>query len=425
MKRRSFLAAGALLALSGKSAAQSMSQIPMPPPPPPGDGEDFWREMRNHFPLDPNKVYLNNGTMGITPRPVIEALHRSYMHTAEQGAYPHNLEPITKAIAELCGAGSDEIAITKNVSESINLTAWGIPLKKDDEVILTSHEHVGGGFPWLQRAATDKIKLVVVHPGRSAAETLDNIKRAITNKTRVIAVPHIPCTIGQVFPVKEICDLARSRNIISALDGAHPLGMLQLDLKAIGCDYYSGCCHKWLLGPLGVGFFYVRKEMLNKTRIHHVAAYSNTQFNMNARPLQAGPLVDSAGRFSFGTYNGPLLEGTMEAINFYKMVGVEKVQTRVRQLSGNLQEGLLDMGKRIEMLTPVPENERGAQISFRMLDTKKGSNQEFVTNMAKKNIILRYVGESDIDCIRVSTHYYNSFDDIQVLLNELKTYLVI
>ena len=92
--------------------------------------------------------------------------------------------------------------------------------------------------------------------GKTAEETLQNIQKAISKKTKLISVPHIPCTIGQVLPVKEICRIAKEKNIGTFLDGAHPPGMLQLDLKDIGCDFYAGCCHKWMLGPKGTGFLY-------------------------------------------------------------------------------------------------------------------------------------------------------------------------
>ena len=164
-----------------------------------------WESLRNQlFPINSNLTYLNNGTMGITPYPVLHALNKAFTYTAENGAYPHADGSLEAAIADVLGCDAEEIAITKNVSEGVNLACWGIPLKKGDEVLITKHEHVGGCAAWLHRAKVDGIVLKVVELGSNAEETLKNFQAAATNKTKVIAIPHIPCTIGQVLPVQMI-----------------------------------------------------------------------------------------------------------------------------------------------------------------------------------------------------------------------------
>jgi cysteine desulfurase/selenocysteine lyase len=386
-------------------------------------GPELWKDLRTLFPLDPRKVYLNNGTMGITPFPVLHAVEKSFRTIAEEGAYPPHTDDLKMSLAGVIGADVSEVVITKNVSEGTNHACWGIPLKAKDEVIMTRHEHVGGSLPWINRSRLEGIVIKVVDLGKTAAETLENIEKAITKKTRVIAVPHIPCTIGQILPVKDICALARSKNIISAIDGAHPLGMIRFDVHEIGCDYYYGCLHKWLLGPIGTGFLYVRKEILDQTRCTHVAAYSSNSFNMSENPPGMSDLVPSAQRFSYGTFCGPLFDGGIKALQLYKEIGPENIETRVRGLAENLQNKLLELGKRIEMVTPVEAISRGAQISFRIKNGSATATHDFQSECTKKNIVIRYVGESYLDCLRISTHYYNSEDDIDILVNELKKYI--
>lgn len=361
--------------------------------------------------------------MGITPLPVLNELHESFLKTAETGHYPSHSDELLKTLGELTGAAVSELTITKNVSEGTNHVCWGVPMKRKDEVILTTHEHVGGALPWMNRARLDGIVIKTVELGKTAAETLDNIAAAITKKTKVIAVPHIPCTIGQVLPVKDICALARSKGIISAIDGAHPLGMIQFNVKDIGCDYYYGCIHKWALGPLGVGFLYINQDILEKTRCTHIAAYSNTDFNMKSNPPTMGGLVETAHRFTYGTYCGPLWVGALKALNFYKSIGPERIEARSKGLAKGLQEKLLEMGSKVEMATPVEDISRACQISFRIKNGNAKANQEFLAECSKKNFVLRYVGESGIDCIRVSTHYYNNESEVQALVDELKRYL--
>ncbi|MBL7900848.1 MAG: aminotransferase class V-fold PLP-dependent enzyme [Bacteroidia bacterium] len=420
MKRKHFLSAAALLAFK---PTRSQANLWLPEKPADNPDESYWQSLRNLFPLDAERVFLNNGTMGITPYPVLQAVQDGFLNAARNGHYPGHNDNLQKELASVIGADVKEVTITKNVSEGVNLACWGIPLKSGDEVIMTTHEHVGGCFAWLNRARMDGICIKTFQLGKTAAETLENLEKTITRKTKVIAVPHIPCTIGQILPVKEICQLARSKNIISAIDGAHPLGMIQFNVHEMGCDYYSGCLHKWMLGPLGMGYFYVRQEMLEKTRCTHVAAYSGSDFNMAATPPVFGPLTDSAQRFTYGTFCGPAYAGGLAAIQLYKQIGAGNIERRGRELAGKLQESLLEFGNKIEMLTPVEAISRGCQIGFRIKNGKEKANSEFVNAMALKKIVLRYVGENGIDCVRVSTHYYNSPAETAMLVDELKKYL--
>lgn len=420
MERRSFLTAAALLALKpvlGNTGPNPISDTTVV------NGDTDWTTLRSLFPLDSKKIFLNNGTMGITPFPVLRAIQDSFLEAAENGHYPGHSDDLLKTLGELIGADYTEVTITKNVSEGTNHVCWGVPMKKKDEVILTTHEHVGGSLPWLNRARLDGIVIKTVELGKTAAQTLENIEAAITKKTRVIAVPHIPCTVGQVLPVKEICSLARSKGILSAIDGAHPLGMIQFNVKELGCDYYYGCIHKWALGPLGVGYLYVNKNILEKTRCTHIAAYSNTDFNMRSAPPTMGNLVDTAHRFTYGTFCGPLWVGALKALEFYKTVGPKRIELRSKGLAKRLQEGILEFGNRIDMATPTEDISRACQVSFRIKNGNEKANQDFLSEMSKKNFVLRYVGESGIDCIRVSTHYYNNESEVDQLLSELKKYI--
>ena len=423
MQRRKFLSAAALLAFKPDFSKAGSLFTPSVFESNDEDNEAYWKELRGMFTLEKEKVFLNNGTMGIMSIPVQQAVEQAFRDTANKAQYPGHKDDLQKIIGELIGADYTEIGITKNVSEGNNIACWGIPLKKGDEVIMTRHEHVGGCAPWLHRAKLDGIKVKTAELGKTAAETLDNIKKAVTKKTKVIAVPHIPCTIGQVLPVKEICEFARTKNIISCIDGAHPLGMIRFNVKDIGCDYYYGCVHKWALGPIGVGYIYVRKEMIPKTRTIHVAAYAVNDFNMSANPPMLGDLVNTGNRFSYGSFCGPIHEGATKALQIYKSIGPEKIEKRSKSLAKYLQDHLLDFGNKIEMLTPTEDISRACQIGFRINNGKEKPNSEFVNKCAKKNIILRYVGENGIDNIRVSTHYYNSFEELDILINEVKSTL--
>lgn len=463
---------------------QENSNLPLPVEPnqdaPETDGP-YWDFIRGLFPLNPKITFLNNGTMGITPLPVLEALNKSFRNLAENAAYPMHDGSFEDQLAAIIGCKGSELAITKNVSEGVNLACRAIPLKKGDEVIITRHEHVGGCAPWLYRAKTEGIVLKVIELGNTAAETLQRVKDAKTSKTKVLALPHIPCTIGQILPVKEICTWARENQIISAIDGAHPLGMVEFNLKDIGCDYYSGCFHKWLLGPIGTGFFFASEAILNQSVIHHVAAYSVDTFNMSTVPPSVGELVPKTARYSYGTFPGPMYDGAKAAMKFYLSVGPSLIEKRVKHLSKFLMDGLMALnnqakgpsgtatnatdgkpllwkmhnsqGPIIQILTPLEDISRGAQVGFIIKERQKevvqqtrtesisaGSStaivkenvaiakpptasQRFCDYARKNSVILRYVAENDIHCVRVSTHYYNNQSDLNRFFEVLNAFL--
>ena len=485
MERKHFLTLGAGLTvggLIGKSALNGEnisgakrkstdikfdSEKPLPFAPeaeanhPEHDGP-YWDFIRTLFPLKTDLTFLNNGTMGITPYPVLEALNKSFHHIAENGAYPMHDGSFEENLGQILGCKGSELAITKNVSEGVNLACRAIALKKGDEVIITLHEHVGGCAAWLYRAKTEGIVLKLAALGATAEETLNNIKAVKTKNTKVIAVPHIPCTIGQVLPVNEICSWARANGIISAIDGAHPLGMLQMNLKEMGCDYYSGCFHKWLLGPIGTGFFYASEEILSHSAIHHVAAYSVDKFDMSTTPPSMGELVNKTARYSYGTFPGPMYDGAKAAMQFYQKIGPALIEKRVKYLSKEVMNGLMEINDNptlkfpvIEVLTPSEDASRGAQVGFRIHEhpskiaaaniqstkaktpiSNSAGNQTLVPGTStpqasqrfcdfarKNNVILRYVAENNIHCVRVSTHYYNNKKDINRFFEVLQMFL--
>jgi cysteine desulfurase/selenocysteine lyase len=371
--------------------------------------EPFWKLVRSQFPLSKDTTYLNNGTMGPSPYPVIDAVYQKSIHINSKGQYGGGDHEALSALAKFVGANENEIAFTHNVTEGNNLIAQGLPLKKGDEVILTVHEHVGGALPWLNRAKHDGIVIKVIQLGSNAAETLANIEAATTKKTKVYALPHIPCTIGQVLPVKEIAALAKSKGIYSFFDGAHGPGMLNLDLHDIDCDFYASCCHKWMLGPKGTGFLYVKKEKLDVLKPIMVGAYSDSGWDMLSNPPSMKGYADSAHRFCYGTQSAELYAGIEAAVKFHETIGKQVVENRIKYLAGHLRNSLKNLGDNVEIITPEEPSSRAAVTAFRL---KNMTMQKFQEQASKENFTIRTVPENNVNCIRVSTHIYNQVEEI-------------
>lgn len=378
--------------------------------------ENFWQIIRDQFPLSQERIYLNNGTMGPSPFVVLENIKRSLEDIDISGEYG-GWEVARPRIAQFINAEESEISLTHNVTEGINIVTWGLPLKKGDEVILTTHEHAGNALPWLNRAKYDGIVIRTFKPMPTADENLNAIEKIINRKTRVIAIPHITCTIGQIFPAKEITQLGHDKGLWVFFDGAHGPGMMPVDMKEIGSDFYATCCHKWMCGPKGTGFLYVRKELLDTLQARWVGGGSDTGWDMTVDPPQFKGYVGTAHRYDFATQNAAIYKGVGSAIDFLYHIGIDNISRRGYAMAKYLQTELLKLGDRVDMLTPTEERSRGCIIGFKL---KNIEYDKFGELAAKKGFRIRLVGEDNLNSIRVSTHLYNNFDEVNKFVEFVK-----
>ncbi|MBI1306562.1 MAG: aminotransferase class V-fold PLP-dependent enzyme [Bacteroidetes bacterium] len=381
------------------------------------DGEVDWTHVQSEFDLKPEITFLNNGTMGPSPRSVVRAYTDRIQEINSTGHYGGGDHECVAALAALLGANKEEIALTHNVTEGINIAAWGVPLKKGDEVILSTHEHVGNAGPWLNLARLKGVKITVCPLGKDAEDTLRLIKKHVSKRTRVIAVPHIPCTIGQVLPVKEMCAWARENNIYTVVDGAHGTGMLKMDLHDMGCDVYVSCCHKWLLGPKGTGYMYVREEFLKTLESLQTGGYSAEEWVLTEKEVSFKGLVPTAHKYYYGTQSAAQYYGVIAAVEFHQKIGPANIEMRIRALNNYLFAGLKDL-KKLKILTPEEEISRCGVVSFKF---DKYDDHQFFEDCQKEKIVIRFVGENNLNCVRVSTHIYNSEDQIDKFLNFVKS----
>lgn len=381
-----------------------------------GDDETFWQVVRDQFPLTHDRVYLNNGSLGPSPYVVLEAVKKAMTDIDISGEYG-GWEAARPRLAKFVNVEESEISLTHNVTEGINVVASGLPLKRGDEVILTTHEHAGNALPWLNRARRDGIVIKTLKPAMTAAENLNRLDDLITRRTRAIAIPHINCTVGQVFPGKEISRLGHDKGLFVFLDGAHGPGMLNLDLRDTNPDFYATCCHKWMCGPKGTGFLFVRKDMIGICDPVWVGGGMSTGWDMTTEPPRLEPLDRTAHRYDFGTQNASIYIGLGAAIDFIYHVGMDNIIRRAKGLAGYLQSELLKLGDKVEMLTPTEEQSRGFVTSFRLKNMAFDKFNEYISG---KGFRIRVVPESHLNCIRISTHLYNNYNEVNRFLDEVR-----
>ena len=316
----------------------------------------------------------------------------------------------------LCsGVLPEELAFMRNTTEGINVVANGLPLRKGDEVILTTHEHVGNALTWLALRKRVGIVLKRFEPiNASQQENLDRIARLITSRTRLISIPHVVTTTGLILPVKEIARLAQSKKIWFFVDGAQTAGMFPFSLHEIGCDAYATSGHKWLLGPKETGLLYVRKDMLDTIDAKFIGAYSDGGFDFLKDQVALNP---AAQRYEYGTVSIPLRAGLGAGIRFLQRIGMENVWARDRRMATSLRDGLTRIPG-VVVLSPTDDAMRSAMVTFMHETLPYLKLQEHLNTY---NLRTRGVSEGGLAALRVSFHIYNTPAEVDRVLEGVRT----
>src|SRR5437867_32707 len=267
--------------------------------------EDFWLGIQQAFTLDRTLINLNNGGVSPSPRVVQEAMRRylEYANTAPVYTMWQVLEPeiesVRRRLAASVGCDPEEMAITRNASEALEIVQLGLPLERGDEVLTTTQDYPRMLTTWHQRERREGIMVKEISfpvPPPSQDDLGDRIERAITPKTRVIYVCHITNLTGQIFPVKRICQLGRARGIEVIVDGAHAYAHFPFTRDELDCDYYGTSLHKWLLAPHGTGFLYVRKAKIERVWPMMAAPRGEPQRHRRGAHLSRGDRSRAQGR---------------------------------------------------------------------------------------------------------------------------------
>jgi selenocysteine lyase/cysteine desulfurase len=289
--------------------------------------ESYWREIQQGFTLDRTIINLNNGGCCPSPRVVHEAFKR-YLDISNQAPVYHmwqvlepNIESVRRRLAAEFGCDPEELAITRNASEALQIAQLGIDLKPGDEVVTTNQDYPRMLDTWDQRAKRDGITVTKISfpvPPKSQQELADRLLGAITPRTRVLHFCHITNLTGQIFPVRTIADAARARGIITVVDGAHAFAQFPFKLSDLGCDYYGTSLHKWLLAPIGTGFLYVRRERIES--------------HWPLTPTSLSRAKDIRKFEEIGTHPAANHNAIAEALAFHEGIGSERKAARLRYL---------------------------------------------------------------------------------------------
>ena len=289
--------------------------------------EDFWMQIQQAFTLDRTFVNFNNGGVSPSPRVVQDAMRRYLEYSNQAPSYLmwRHLEPeiesVRRRLARTFGVDSEEIAITRNASESLETCLNGFDLEPGDEILTTDQDYPRMITTIQQRERRDGIKLVQV-PVPAAPKTKEEIVRAfesgITQKTKLILTSQVVFMTGQINPIKSIVNLGRKHKIPTIVDGAHAFAQFPFQHRDLACDYYGTSLHKWLLAPIGTGMLYVQKEKIES--LWSLMASAETQ-SKDIRKFE-----------EIGTHPAANHNAIAEALTFNELIGFERKAARLRYL---------------------------------------------------------------------------------------------
>jgi selenocysteine lyase/cysteine desulfurase len=375
----------------------------------------YWAELRQQFLIPADEIYLNNGTVGSSPAPVLRAIFDGYNTTEKMDQQDPEDYPIwgydawnefRDPLAAFVGCKRDEIALLRNATEANSYIANGIDMKPGDEVLMTDQEHPGGEHPWNLKAKRYGIavrKVTLPRPVKNAAQVLNLFNDAITPRTRVIFFSHITTFSGVILPAKELSAFARSKGILSAVDGAHVPGMMRLNVHDIGCDMYSASPHKWLMAPKGSGFLCVRDEVIDRLW-NTIATAGWDEPKLRAERFQR-----------IGSSNVPTLWGLRASIKLANDIGLDQIERRHRTLADYTLAEMIKRGA--ESWTSPDPALRCAIVTVNVPPIVRMDLENWMWRTHK----IRIRG-GDPNKLRLSTPYYLQKKDIDRFLEKLDEY---
>ena len=376
--------------------------------------EDYWSEIQRCFDADRTVINLNNGGVSPAPSHVLEQMIRDLRFCNELPAHhmwqvlEPRIETVRRELARQFGCDPEELAITRNASESMATLILGIELKRGDEVIVTDQNYPRMLSTWDQRARRDGIVVKRVSfpvPLASPDAFVERIGRAITPATRVIEFPHITNLSGQILPVRDVARMARERGIPVFVDGAHSFAHFPFTRDGLDCDFYATSLHKWLLAPIGTGLLYVRKSR-----------------QKSIWPLMAAPaeMDENIRKFEeIGTHPAANHNAIAVALAFHQSIGNERKAARLRLLRDRWARPLKQLSNRVTVWTRLDDDRAACGIGLvgiEGIDSSKLSEHLF----AEHKILTVAIQHADFSGIRVTPNVYTTLEEIDAFTDAMR-----
>ncbi|MDX1547375.1 MAG: aminotransferase class V-fold PLP-dependent enzyme [Rhodothermales bacterium] len=375
--------------------------------------EDFWRPVQEAFTVDRSLVNLNNGGVSPAPAAVQEAMKRHLDYSNEAPTYTmwQILEPQREAVrqrlARAFGCHAEEIAVTRNASEGLQICQLGIDLDPGDEVLTTTHDYGRMLTTFRQRERRDGIRLVqfpLPIPAEDDDEIVRRFEAHITPRTRLILMCHIVNITGQILPVKAVVQRARARGIPVIVDGAHSFAHFAFTHDDLDCDYYATSLHKWLFAPHGTGMLYVRRDKIP-----------------GLWPMMAAPetLDDDIRKFEeIGTHPAANFIAIADALTFHQGLGAERKDERLRYLTRYWAERLL-AHDRVRLHTSLAPGRSCAIGTVQVEGVETGALARHLWD--RHRIIVVPIKHAEFEGLRVTPSVYTTLEELDRFADAMET----
>ncbi len=374
--------------------------------------EDFWFEVQRAFTVDRTLINFNNGGVSPSPRVVQEAMRRYLEFSNHAPVYTMwrildpQIESVRRRLALAFGCEMEEIAVTRNASEALEICQFGLDLKPGDEVLTTNQDYPRMLTTWRQRELREGIavkKISFPVPPKNQDQLAELFEKNISPRTRIIHFCHITNLSGQIFPVKQICRMARERGVEAIVDGAHAFAHFPFKHADLDCDYYGTSLHKWLLAPHGTGFLYVRKAKIPDLWSLMASEEKNSD---NIRKFE-----------EIGTHPAANALAINEALDFHEGIGAERKAARLRYLFHRWAKRL-DGQKGVKVLTSYdPKQSCGlALVHIDGVDPVALSGHLF----NNYRIITTAIKHEEFDGLRVTPNIYSTLREVDIFAEAME-----
>ncbi len=427
LSRRGFLgrtiAAAAVPVLSLAPRSRPQAPLGRATALPGGPGERWVERARAEIPAATNYGYFQTAGIGPSPTPVLDVvsavLHRQNRGPAapEVASVISPIEPDLRAhLARAFGARENEVALTHSTSEGLNIVSWAFNWKEGDEVVVTNQEHPSNVIPWYTLRDRFGVRTRVVDFS-AGTDLVGQIRAALNARTRLVSIPHVSRNNGRRVTADEsaaLADMLRKAGVYYHLDGAQGPGCVPFDFAALGCDAYSTCGHKWLLGPKGTGAFFVREAMLERTLMSWTGAHSHATMDYEG----GYTLLPSAARFEFGTRAHADFAGFDAAVSWMEAIGFDRIHGRIDALVEYAIEKARSL-RRFGIASPVEAGARSGVFVLRLPeDADAGALYHRLAG--EKDILASPVREARD--LRIAIHFFNTTDEIDEAFDAIEQF---
>lgn len=391
------------------AASREMENVP---PDEAARDESYWAQIQRAFAVDRGMINLNNGGVSPTPIYVHDALKR-YLDIQNMGPsqwmwryLDPEIETARRRLARLADCDPEEMAIKRNASEALEYVQFGIDLEPGDEVLTTDQDYPRMITTWRQREMRDGIKLVqfpVPTPPKNKYELARAFEENITPRTKIILVSHVVNITGQIYPVKEICEIARKRGIQVITDGAHAFGHFPFSIREMNCEYYGTSLHKWLTAPIGTGFLFVRRDRIR-----------------DLWPLMAAadPKSEDIRKFEeIGTHPAAIFHAINEAVIFHTGIGPERKAARLHYLKLRWAERL-KKHDRIYLRMNLDPSESVALGTVGIEGVDLSALHAYLWNRYRIHCVA--IGREDINALRITPNVYTTIQEIDTFADAME-----